>query len=128
MERAALDDDQVAAACTLAARLIGVDLDQAVHVDEDRVRARISLALGQLSPVIIETERSVPVTGFRGVGPIDILVRDLIGATTGLIEVKWSVDPKRDKIFEAPWDAVKLVLADVPDAKRWLITGAPDVS
>ena len=68
-ESPTLDDDQVSAACTLAARLIGVDLHAGVHVDEDRVRSRIVLALRHLAPVTIKTERSVPVVGFRGVGP-----------------------------------------------------------
>lgn len=123
------DDDKIAAACGLAARLIAVDIGDGVKIDEDRLRDRLCLALGHLSAADVIKERVVPSFGFRGAGPVDIVLRDR--STTepvGLVEVKWSVRISRDKIYEAAWDAIKLVLADAPTAKRWLITGAPDVS
>ena len=109
--------------------MIAVDIRHDIRIDEDRLRDRLCLAVEHLAAVDVGKERAVPILGFRGAGPIDILLRDR--ATTepvGLVEVKWSVDISRDKIYEAAWDAIKLVLADAPKAKRWLITGAPDVS
>jgi hypothetical protein len=88
------------------------------------------LALAHLAPVDADKEEgSVSITGFRGVGPVDIVVRERTGREViGLIEVKSSVDANRDKIYEAAWDAIKLTLAQAPRAQRWLITGAPESS
>jgi len=65
------------------------------------------------------------VTGFQGVGGVDLVLHQ--PKTTdfcGLIECKWSVDLKRDKIYEGAWDAIRLSLAE-GDVDRWLVTGAP---
>jgi hypothetical protein len=113
------DDDKIAAACGLAARLIAVDIGAGVKIDEDRLRDRLCLAIGHLSAVEVVKERVVPILGFRGAGPVDIVLRDRATAElVGLVEVKWSVHINRDKIYEAAWDAIKLVLADAPKAKR----------
>lgn len=124
-----IDDDKIAAACALAARMIAVDLAHGVKVDEDRLRERLCLAIRHLAPVEVAKEGGIPISGFRGAGPVDIVLRDRAGSEpVGLIEVKWSVATRRDKIYEAAWDAIKLVLAEAPRAERWLITGAPDLS
>jgi hypothetical protein len=124
-----VDDDDVAAAVTLAARMLGVDLAAGEHVNESLLRERLCLALRHLSAATTEPERSVPVRGFQGVGPVDVVLRDTNSdAIVGLVECKWSVDINRDKIYEGAWDAVKLSLAEVATSGRWLVTGAPDQS
>jgi hypothetical protein len=129
LESPAIDDDKIAAASAVAARMIGVDVAHEIKVDEDRLRDRLCLAISHLAPVDIHKERAIPIAGFRGAGPVDIVLRDRGSMEPiGLIEVKWSVDIGRDKIYEAAWDAIKLVLAKTPTAQRWMITGAPDIS
>lgn len=124
-----LDDDAVAAAVSLAARMLGVDLAAGKHVNESRLRERLCLALRHLAPAKTEPERSVPMRGFQGVGPVDVVLRDTnADAIVGLVECKWSVDINRDKIYEGAWDAVKLSLAEAATSGRWLVTGAPDQS
>ena len=112
-----VDDGRVAAATALAARLVGTDIAEGRKIDEDRMRERLCLAIRHLAPVDADKERSVPIHGFRGAGPVDIVLRDRATAEpVGLIEVKWSVDVSRGKIYEAAWDAIKLVLAEAPRA------------
>ena len=123
-----LDDGHVAAAVALAARARPLDLKSGQEVDEDRMRARLSLALRHLAPATVEAERAVTVEGFQGVGPVDVVLRNAAGERSGLIECKWSRDLKRDKIFEGAWDAIKLVLADAGAARRWLEPARPESS
>jgi hypothetical protein len=43
---------------------------------------------------------------FTGIGPVDVCVTD----PPILIEVKWSYNETRSKIFESLWDAIKIAL------------------
>lgn len=122
-----LSAQDVAAAVTAAAGELGADHAAGTKLNEARMRDRLAEAL-RATGVWIETERHVPVPGFRGVGAVDIVVRRRSNASaSGLIECKWSVDTSRDKIYEGAWDAVKLVLAirANPDASAFLVTAAP---
>jgi hypothetical protein len=71
-----LEDDHVAAAVALAARMLAVDLRADVKVTENRLRDRLCLAFEHVAPVTVERERGVPVPGFQGVGPVDVLLHD----------------------------------------------------
>ncbi|HET6870892.1 MAG TPA: hypothetical protein VFH80_33590 [Solirubrobacteraceae bacterium] len=126
---AQVDDATIAAAVELASRMLAVLMRSGVKVDESEMRRRLGICLTHLTGASIELERGVPVKGFQRVGPVDVMLRDQrSGDVRGLIECKWSVDPGRDKIYEAAWDAIKLSLADAPGAGRWLVTGAPEDS
>jgi hypothetical protein len=124
-----LDDGHLAAAVALSARMLSHDFATGARIDEKHLRARLGAALRHLAPAYVEYERHVPIIGFQGVGPVDVVLRDrYTGAVIGLIECKWSIDRHRDKIYEAAWDAIKLALADGPTRNRWLLTGALDSS
>lgn len=69
-----------------------------------------------------------PVTGkqlttkhFSGVGPVDIAVSE----PPVLLELKWSYDEQRSKIFESLWDAIKLALLAIEHQRfGYVATGA----
>ncbi len=127
--RAQVDDETIAAAVALAGRMLAVAMKSGLDVDESKMRQLLWVALRHLSGANVELERGVPVNGFQGVGPVDVMLRDQrSGEVRGLIECKWSVDSQRDTIYEVAWDAIKLSLADAPGAGRWLVAGAPEDS
>ena len=125
-----INDDILARSIRIAAGGLGDDMAGQTHVDEDRLRDRLCHALAELTPARIEREKHVDVPGFQGVGPVDVVISNPdLGTRRGLVECKWSVDLRRDKIYEVAWDAIKLALAlSQCDAGGWLVVGAPDAS
>jgi hypothetical protein len=112
-----------------AASGLGEDLAAGLPLNEGNLQRRFHAALTENTAGAVERERHVDVPGFQGVGPVDIVISDVSGKPSGLIECKWSVDLKRDKIYEGAWDAIKLALgAARHDAIAWLVTGAPEDS
>lgn len=62
---------------------------------------------------------------FPGIGAVDIVVSD----PPILLELKWSYDESRSKIFEGVWDAIKLaLLAGANQHWAYLATGASYVA
>jgi hypothetical protein len=121
-------DEDLAAAVALTACVLDRDRADAARITEALMRDRLARALGHLTEAWIETEWHTPIPEFRGVGPVDIVVRSTEqGEVIALIECKWSTDTSRDKIYEGAWDAVKLALAtaSTPTADGFLVTGAP---
>jgi hypothetical protein len=122
-----LDEHDVGDAVALAGRLLARDVARGVQVKEALLRDRLALALGHLGGAVVEVERHVSIPAFQGVGPVDLIVRSRPDAApVGLVECKWSRHAKRDKIYEAAWDAVKLALAvrASPGATAVLVTAA----
>jgi hypothetical protein len=117
-------DALVAAALTDAAAVLAPRDGMA---GEEPLRSALVDALRRRFDGVVDTERSIAIPEFQGVGPVDVLLRaDSASAPWGLIECKWSADLRRDKIFEGAWDAVKLALATrEPGVQGWLVTGAP---
>lgn len=101
----------VVAAVALAGQLRARDIARGTQIKETLLRARLQLAIGHLTGAVVEAERHVPIPQFQGVGPVDLIVRQPDATPAVLIECKWSRDSKRDKIYEAAWDAIKLALA-----------------
>jgi hypothetical protein len=95
-----VDDRVLALSLEAAAAALGEDLASGLVLKEDRLRAD----LAKRTIGVVERERHVEVPGFQGVGPVDIVMSDLSGGQrSGLVECKWSVDLKRDKIYEGAW-------------------------
>lgn len=127
MIRLPVDDQDLARSLEIASERLGEEFVGGTILKEARLQEHLQLALAENVGAAVERERHIEVPGFQGVGAVDIVISDQPkGRPTALVECKWSVDAKRDKIFESAWDAVKLALAAAKhDAKAWLVTGAP---
>jgi hypothetical protein len=125
-----VDDRRLALSLDAAAAGLGEDLAGGVILKEEHLQDRLRAALAEKTVGAVERERHVEVPGFQGVGPVDIVISELPGGEPrGLVECKWSVDLKRDKIYEGAWDAIKIALAAARHhAVGWLVTGAPEDS
>ena len=122
-----IEAEDLTAAVSLAANFLEVDRRNGTSIMEATMRDRLARALGHLTDASIRTERKLSVPQFRGVGPVDVVAGSSEnGAVIAAIECKWSTDPRRDKIYEGAWDAVKLALTAVnaPAAAGYLVTGA----
>jgi hypothetical protein len=78
----------------------GAQLRERKHLDP-----ALKEALGELTGTAVWGKQLVS-EHFPGVGPVDLCVVD----PPMLLELKWSYDETRSKIFESLWDAVKLAL------------------
>jgi hypothetical protein len=121
-----LDGHDLGVALAAAAHQLADDHLSGLEIREAGLRDRLVDALGEVTSYTIQTEKHARIPEFRGVGPVDIVVWAGDGTMAGLIECKWSLDTKRDKIYEGAWDAIKLALAvrSAPTASAFLVTGA----
>lgn len=122
-----LAPEDLADAVRLAAEALALELRDGVEPSESLLRAQLLWAWPHTSGAIVEAERRVATPEFQGVGPVDIIARaESDGRITGMLECKWSREGKRDKIYEAAWDAVKLALATLHNeaATAYVVTVA----
>jgi hypothetical protein len=122
-----LNSNETVEAVRAAADRIGERLGLGEALKESLLRDHLACELARRTDDVVEVEKTVLIREFRGVGPVDIVVRNpTTHDIVGMIECKWSSDPNRDKIYEAAWDAIKLALAAlaIPGALGFLVTGA----
>jgi hypothetical protein len=126
-EQTPLRVEDVADAVGIAARMLSDDRVAGKRVTEALMRKRLIMALAHTTGAAVVGEKHVEVPGFQGVGPVDVVVNaSTNGSPIGMVECKRSQDPKRDKIYEALWDAIKLALAieAALNAAAYIVTGA----
>lgn len=126
-EQTPLRIEDVADAVDIAARMLSDSRVAGTRVTEALMRDRLIVGLAHTTGAVVVPEKHVEVPGFQGVGPVDVVVKaSTSGLPIGMLECKWSQDPKRDKIYETLWDAIKLALAIEPaqNAAAYIVTGA----
>jgi hypothetical protein len=80
--------------------------------NEGGLRHELRTAIEEEVSGLVLQERNLPLPDFPGVGGVDLIVVNTQDrGFRYLAELKWSTDPRRDKIFEAAWDLVKLAIA-----------------
>lgn len=114
-------DTLVSEAFTLTLReiegqgLAGIDVRERNHLDPTAKRTFETLLKGPVASIRYRSDL------FSGLGAVDIVVMD----PPILIELKWSYEEKRSKIFESVWDAIKLsILAVDRESLAYIATGA----
>ena len=130
-EASPLSEEEVALAVRLLADALRCDHEDGLPPSERALRDHLVWAVAHTSGAVVEPERRVHIPEFQGVGPVDVVTRAGAGGPiTGMLECKWSRDEKRDKIYEAAWDAIKLSLASLhnPAAGGFLITAATETA
>jgi hypothetical protein len=115
---------QLIIALSRTARTLGDAAADLSELRESDLSAALASELTDVTNREVVEGRSYPLRGFQGVGPFDLAIGG--NPPPFLAELKWSTDLKRDKIFEAAWDAIKLALARLEHgvSEAWLITGA----
>jgi hypothetical protein len=94
---------------------LGAEVRERQHLDPAVKRSFERLTRKTASSIRFQTDF------FSGLGPVDVVVAE----PSILIELKWSYDEKRSKIFESVWDAIKLsILAVERECLAYVATGA----
>lgn len=118
--------DALASACSRLA----ADQRPPTALREEDLRSAIYEELNIRLPGHVRKERKLTLAAFQGVGAIDLIVdADPGGKAAWTGETKWSYT-SRNKIYEAAWDAIKLVLvsAEWGVGRSFLIVGAPETA
>jgi hypothetical protein len=95
--------------------LAGTDVRERNHLDPTAKRIFEDLLKAPVASTLYRSDL------FSGLGPVDVVIID----PAILIELKWSYEEKRSKIFESVWDAIKLSILGIDrESLTYIATGA----